>query len=48
MTAVETAKERWYEAEINRIAAEITLKSPEPDATKAEKYFNRALTVGSG
>jgi predicted ATPase len=45
MTAVETTKERWYEAEINRIAGEITLKSPEPDATKAENYFDRALTV---
>jgi predicted ATPase len=45
MTAVETTKERWYEAEINRIAGEITLKSPEPDATKAESYFDGALRV---
>ena len=36
MTAVETTKERWCEAEINRTAGEIALKSPEPDAAKAE------------
>ena len=45
MTAVESTKEKWYEAEINRIAGEIALKSPEPDAAKAEAYFERALTV---
>jgi len=45
MTEVETTKERWYEAEINRIAGEVTLKSPEPDATKAESYFDGALRV---
>ena len=45
MTAVETTKERWCEAEINRIAGEIALKSPEPDAAKAEAYFERALAV---
>ena len=45
MTAVETTKERWFEAEINRIAGEIALKSPEPDAAKAEAYFERALAV---
>ncbi len=45
MTAVETTKEKWYQAEINRIAGEIALKSSEPDATKAETYFDRALTV---
>jgi class 3 adenylate cyclase/predicted ATPase len=45
MAAVETTKESWCEAEINRIAGEIALKSPEPDAAKAEAYFERALTV---
>jgi predicted ATPase len=45
MTAVETTKERWFEAEINRIAGEIALMSPEPDASKAEAYFDRALSV---
>ena len=45
MTAVETTKERWCEAEINRIAGEIALKSAEPDVTKAEAYIERALAV---
>ena len=43
--AIETTKERWFEAEVNRIAGEIALKSPEPDAGKAEPYFERALAV---
>ena len=45
MTAIETTKERWCEAEVHRIAGEIALKSPEPDAAKAEAYFERALAV---
>ena len=45
MTAVETTKERWFEAEVHRIAGEIALMSPEPDAAKAEAYFERALAV---
>jgi predicted ATPase len=43
--AAEKTKESWSEAEINRVAGEIALKSPEQDAAKAEKYFDRALTV---
>ena len=42
---METTKERWCEAEINRIAGEITLMSPEPEAAKAQAYFERALSV---
>jgi class 3 adenylate cyclase/predicted ATPase len=45
MTIVETANERWYEAELNRTAGEIALMSPEPDTAKAAAYFNRALAV---
>ena len=45
MSMVETAKDRWFEAEGNRIAGEIAVKSPEPDAVKAEAYFERALAV---
>jgi predicted ATPase len=45
MTAVETTKEGWYKAEINRIAGEIALKSPESDVAKAQSYFERALSV---
>jgi hypothetical protein len=32
-------------AEVHRIAGEIALMSPEPDAAKAEAYLERALTV---
>ena len=45
IAAVERTKERWWEAEVNRIAGEIALKSPEPDTAKAEAYFERALAV---
>ena len=45
ITAVETTKEKWFEAELNRIAGEIALISPKQDAEKAEEYFERALTV---
>jgi predicted ATPase len=41
----EASKERWFEAESNRIAGEIALKSPAHDQVKAESYFERALTV---
>ena len=45
MTAVATTKESWCEAEVHRIAGEIALKSPEPDAAKAEAHFKRALAL---
>src|SRR5262249_55890162 len=45
LRAVETVKERWYEAEINRTAGEIALLAPERDATKAQAHFERALAV---
>ena len=45
MVAIKTTKETLYEAEANRIAGEIALMLPEPDAAKAEGYFERALEV---
>jgi predicted ATPase len=45
MSMVETTKEAWYAAEVNRIAGEIALLSPEPDVARAEAYFERALAV---
>ena len=42
---MEATKERWCEPDIHRIAGELTLLSPEPDAAKAEVYFERALAV---
>jgi len=41
MMAVEATNERWWEAEVNRIAGEIA----EPDRVKAEAYFQRAFAV---
>jgi len=43
--AVETTKESLWEAEVNRTAGEIALKSPQPDAAQAEAYFESALAV---
>ena len=45
ITAIETSKEKWCEAELNRIAGEIALRSPERDTAKAQLYFERALAV---
>jgi predicted ATPase len=45
ITAIETTKERRWEAEVHRIAGEIALMSPEPDAANAQGYFERALDV---
>jgi class 3 adenylate cyclase/predicted ATPase len=45
MTAVETTKERFWEAEINRIAGGIALSEPTAEVAKAEAYFERALAV---
>jgi predicted ATPase/class 3 adenylate cyclase len=45
MTAAEATKEKWCDAEVNRIAGEIALKSPERDLANAQTYFERALAV---
>jgi class 3 adenylate cyclase/predicted ATPase len=45
IVAIEKTKERWFEAEVNRIAGEIALMSPKRDTVKAEAYFERALAV---
>ena len=44
-TLIETTNERWCEAELNRTVGAIALISPEPEAAKAEAYFERALAV---
>ena len=48
MTALETNKERCWEAEVNRVTGEIALMSTEPDAAKAQAHFERALAVARG
>jgi predicted ATPase len=45
MTAVETTKEMWCEAEVSRIAGEVGLLWPYPDPAKAAAGFARALEV---
>ena len=45
MNLVETTKEKWGEAEIHRTAGEIELMSPQQDAAKAQRHFERALAV---
>jgi Tetratricopeptide repeat len=45
ITVIETTGERWYEAEVHRIGGEIALLMPNPEAAKAEAYFERALAV---
>jgi len=42
---IERTKETWFEAHVDLIAGEIALKSPQPDAAKAEAYFEQALAV---
>jgi class 3 adenylate cyclase/predicted ATPase len=48
ITTIERTKEKWCEAEVYRIAGEIMLLARERDTTKAEVYFNHALTVARG
>jgi predicted ATPase len=45
ITAVETTKARIWETQVYRTAGELLLMSPEPDAVKAEAYFELALAV---
>jgi predicted ATPase len=45
MTAIEITKERSREAEVHRVAGEIALKAPVPDATKVEAHFERAIAI---
>jgi class 3 adenylate cyclase/predicted ATPase len=45
MRTIEETKERWFEAEIYRMAGEIELKSPNLGGEKPEAYFARALSI---
>jgi predicted ATPase len=45
MTLVKTTKERWCEPEVYRMAGEIAFLSSERDQSKAEAFFERALSV---
>jgi predicted ATPase len=43
--AMETTKERQFEAEVYRVAGEIALRSPHPDLEGAQVHFERALKI---
>jgi class 3 adenylate cyclase/predicted ATPase len=45
MAAVEKTRETWGEADLHRIAGKLALMSRQPDAAKAEAYFDRALAI---
>jgi class 3 adenylate cyclase/predicted ATPase len=45
ITTIGETKELWCEAEVHRVAGEIALRSPKPDAAKAQASFERALAV---
>src|SRR5262249_20595070 len=45
MARVESTKEKWAEAEIRGVAGEMALRSPVPDAAKAESHFTAALAI---
>jgi predicted ATPase len=45
LTAAESSKQRWWQAETNRIAGEVVLRSPSSDEEKAQAYFKRALSI---
>jgi predicted ATPase len=45
MARVEATKEKWAEAEVHRVAGEIALSSPVPEAARAESHFTAALAI---
>ena len=45
ITSTERTKERWFEAEVHRIAGEIALKSPRLGAAEAAVHSQHALSV---
>ena len=44
-TEIEAAKDKWWEAEVDRFAGQIALKSPNPDTAKVDAHFKDALAV---
>jgi predicted ATPase len=45
IAAVQRTREKFYEAEVNRFAGEITLMLPRPVVAKAQEFFDHALSV---
>jgi predicted ATPase len=44
MTIMRASGETWCEAELHRVSGEIALMARNPDVSKAEAYFQRALS----
>jgi predicted ATPase len=45
LASIDTTGERWFEAEVNRVAGEVVRRSPQSDAAEAETYLERAMSV---
>jgi class 3 adenylate cyclase/predicted ATPase len=45
MTAMAKTKEAWQESDLHRMAGDLALTSPTPNAMKAEAHYRRALAV---
>jgi predicted ATPase len=45
VSTTKTTKEKWSEAEVNRVAGEIAVKSSKPLSRNAEEYFEHALAI---
>ena len=45
ISLMEQTKERWYEADMYRIAGEVAIRTPDLDVSKAEGFFRHALDV---
>jgi predicted ATPase len=45
LASVEEKRERWWEADLNRLQAELLLQQDKPDASEAEVFLQQALTV---
>ena len=42
---MQATKATLFEAELNRVAGDVVLRSPQPDPSKARAFFERALAV---
>jgi hypothetical protein len=45
MSMMDATNERWWEADVHRIAGDIALMSQQPNRPKAETHFEHALAV---
>ena len=45
MEVMETTKETWQEPELHRVAGDLTLLMPAPNAAQAQAHYERALSV---